>query len=97
MVGDGRVGGGGGGEVACLEEMPVELLPLGERAGGGERDEEVSELARAGGRRRGLRPRRGHRGRGRQGRTASKLSRSVLRVRWVSALLNFNGLSCVGP
>lgn len=95
-MGDGRVGGGGGGEVACLEEMPVELLPLGSaRAAESATRRSASERAQAGGGAAG-----GHGGASwprLQGRTASKLSRSVLRVRWVSALLNFNGLSCVGP
>jgi len=57
VVREQRVGGSGGGEVA------VELLPLGERAGGGERDEEVGQRAREGWKRRaGRRHRRGHRG-----------------------------------
>jgi len=36
-----RVGGGGGGDVSSLEEVAVELLSFGERAGGGEGDEEL--------------------------------------------------------
>ena len=63
VVREQRVGGSGGGEVAGLEEVAVELLPLGERAGGGERDEEVGQRAREGRQRRaGRRHRRGHRG-----------------------------------
>jgi hypothetical protein len=43
VVGEQRVGGGGGGEVAGLEEVAVELLAFGECAGGGEGDQELRQ------------------------------------------------------
>lgn len=48
VVREQRVGRSGGGEVAGLEKVAVELLPLGKRAGGGESDEELGQRAREG-------------------------------------------------